>query len=75
MGGFRNGLCRVTHKNRVFTSKPDDKTQEMEARLLAKFCNRAVLYPKVSPPDGAWIEASYFFGLTGNRQKPAGTLK
>ena len=85
--GFRKGLCRVTHKSRVFTSKgalwadgclqfpssqKDDKTQEMEARFLAKFCNRTVLYPKMSPPDGVWIEASYFFGLTGDRQKPAG---
>lgn len=53
----------------------DDKTQEREARFLAKFCNRKVLYLKMSPPDGVWIEASYFFGLTGDRQKPAGTLK
>lgn len=46
MGGFRKELCRVTHKNRVFTSKPDDKTKEMEARFLAKFATEQFYIPR-----------------------------
>lgn len=39
----------------------------MEARFLAKCCNRTALYPRMSLPDGVWINAGYFFSHASSK--------